>query len=309
MKRHSLIFIAIMSVATVLAAPIPLPEALAKLPVAKDTTPVMREITPGVTYHGVEFANYTGDGPLAIHFLVIDWKHVGPQFTLTIVPGKDGNRSRPSDLAKGTNAVAAINGVFFEMKDPYVPFYVRKINGVVSKSKVAGGDGCFAFNRGEMPFIGRFSTNALARYSFLISADGVPAPRDEAEAKLTRAERQKMRAPRSFAGNNTTNRITVIAVADGRQKRSTGLTYTETQRILRAWGCDQLAHLDGGGSSVMVLKGSGLKGSWSNGPCEIMNRPSDGLRFASLGLPAAQIERPVAESLMLLDGPATSDGE
>lgn len=280
---------------TVAAALTPLPEKLAKMPYVDKSPRIAKEIKPGVTYHAVHFANYTGDGPLALHFLVIDWNRVDKKFSLAVIPGKDGNRSRPSDLANDQkNAIAAVNGVFHQMTDPYVAFYARKIDGVVSKSKHEGGDGCLAFNRGEMPYVGRFTKDALAKYETLISADGMPGV-DPKEATMPPAERQKRRAPRTFVGNVTTNRLTVIGVADGRQSRSTGLTYGEVRTLLETWGCDALTNLDGGGSSVMILKGvAGVKGTSKNGKCQIMNLPSD-------GLPVTSRERRVSESLMLLD--------
>lgn len=145
----------------------PLPEALAKLPVVKGTERIVRELKPGVAYHQVHFANFTGDGPLAAHFLVIDWNRVGKDFTL--------------------------------------------------------------------------------------------------------------------------------AVADGRQSRSTGLSYGETRKLLEAWGCDRMTNLDGGGSSVMALADDvGVKPTMVNGRFKVMNVPSD-------GLPILSVERRVAESLMLVD--------
>lgn len=292
--KKLIVVVAAFACAHAVFAMTPLPEALAKMPVVKGTKRVCTELRPGVTYHQVHFANFTGDGPLAAYFLVIDWNKVGKDFTLAVVPGKDGNRSRPSDLAKATNAIAAVNGVFHQMSDPYLAFYARKIGGVVSKSKHAGGDGCFAFNCGEMPYVGKFTKEVFAKYDNVISADGMP-PANPKEATMTPAERQKLRAPRTNAGNVSTNRITVIAVEDGRQERSTGLTYGEARKMLEMWGCDQMTNLDGGGSSVMVLKdAAGVKPAQKNGKCQIMNVPSD-------GSPLKPTERRVAESLMLLD--------
>ena len=295
MKKPVLSFVVILSVAVSAFAVTPLPEALAKLPVVKGTKRIEKELKPGVTYHQVHFENFTGDGPLAAYFLVIDWTKVDKDFTLAVVPGKDGNRSRPSDLANETKgAFAAVNGVFHQMTDPYVAFYARKIDGVVSKSKHEGGDGCFAFNRGEMPYIGRFSKEVFAKYANVISADGMPG-HDKKEATMTAAERQKRRAPRTNAGNVSSNKVTVIVVADGRQSRSTGLSYSESRKLLEMWGCDQLTNLDGGGSSVMAVRASvGAKPTMTNGKFKIMNVPSD-------GLPIKSIERRVSESLMLLD--------
>ena len=112
---------------------------------------------------------------------------------------------------------------------------------------------------------------------------------------MTPAERQKCRAPRTNAGNVSSNKVTVVVVADGRQKRSTGLRYGAARKLLEMWGCDQMPKLDGGGSSVMAVKASvGAKPTMTNGKFKIMNVPSD-------GLPIKSIERRVSESLMLID--------
>ena len=284
-----------LGIATSAFAVTPLPEALAKMPLVKGSEKIVRELKPGVTYHQVHFENFTGDGPLAAYFLVIDWTKVDKDFTLAVIPGKDGRRSRPTDLANATKgAFAAVNGAFFEMRDPYLPFYVRKVDGVISKSKYASGDGCFAFNRGQMPYIGQFSKEALAKYDNVLSADGMPGY-DKREATMEPAKRQRYRAPRTNAGNISSNKVTVIVVADGRQGRSTGLTYSEARKLLEMWGCDQMTNLDGGGSSVMALADDvGAKPTMTNGRFKIMNMPSD-------GLPIGIVERRVAESLMLLD--------
>lgn len=289
----TLMLMAVLALAAGAFALTPLPPSLAALPMAEGEAPVARELCPGLTYHGLRLANYTGDGPLAVHFLVIDWKAAKGSLTLGVVPGKGGNRSRPSDLVNATpQAVAAVNGVFHQMTDPYLAFYARKIDGAVSPSKHAGGDGCLAFNRGEMPYVGSFKKEMLEKYANLLSADGMPDI-DPREAKMTRAERQRRRAPRTFAGNVTTNGLTVIGVADGRQAASTGLTYGEVNRLLGAWGCDRMTNLDGGGSSVMILTGTDLAGRVRNGRAKIMNVPSD-------GLPLRSVERRVSESLMIL---------
>ena len=294
MKKIALLFAVVATVAVAFAET-PLPESLAKLPVVKGSKRISKELKPGVTYHQVHFENFTGDGPLAAYFLVIDWTKVDKDFTLAVVPGKDGNRSRPSDLANGTKgAFAAVNGVYHQMTDPYVAFYARKIDGVVSKSTHASGDGCLAFNRGEMPYIGRFSKEAFAKYANVISADGMPGYNPK-EATMTPSERQACRAPRTNAGNISSNRVTVIVVADGRQGRSTGLSYSEARKLLEMWGCDQMTNLDGGGSSVMAVEAEvGMKPTMTNGKFKIMNVPSD-------GLPIKSFERRVSESLMLLD--------
>ena len=126
-----------------------------------------------------------------------------------------------------------------------------------------------------------------------LSGDGVPglgkplpdySNKDPAAVK----KRGAGRAPRTFAGNIVSNRVTVIGVTDGRMKRSIGVNYIEARYLLECWGCDPqaLVSLDGGGSSVMAIR-EGEK-------CVIQSVPSDGYPVS--------IERRVAEALQIHDG-------
>ncbi|MDR3267609.1 MAG: phosphodiester glycosidase family protein [Tannerella sp.] len=82
--------------------------------------------------------------------------------------------------------------------------------------------------------------------------------------------------PRTSAGNSKDGKTAIIAVIDGRQTNySTGVTLPQVGHIMKALGAYTAVNLDGGGSSVMVVKG------------EIKNRPSDGA------------ERAVANELMI----------
>jgi len=71
-------------------------------------------------------------------------------------------------------------------------------------------------------------------------------------------------APRSAFGIDKQGRY-IMLVADGRQKNySTGLTLTELAQTMQKLGAVDALNLDGGGSSVMVVKD------------KVVNRPSDG---------------------------------
>ena len=155
-------------------------------------------------------------------------------------------------------------------------------------SKYPNGEATLAFNAGGEPVIRRFSKDLLEKYDNVMSCDGVPGygkPLPDYSDKSPKAckKRAACRAPRTFAGNNLTNRITVIGIADGRQKHSIGVNYVELRYLLEKFGCDPkaLISMDGGGSTMMGLRqGDGIT---------IVNKPSDGS------------ERRVAESLQILD--------
>lgn len=55
-----------------------------------------------------------------------------------------------------------------------------------------------------------------------------------------------------------------MAVVDGRQSHSVGLTLTDWAKLLVKFGAQDALNLDGGGSSDLVING------------EVQNSPSDG---------------------------------
>ncbi|MBQ6924513.1 MAG: phosphodiester glycosidase family protein [Kiritimatiellae bacterium] len=260
-----------------------------------------RTLAPGVTYVSAHFSNLLGDGPVATYWLVIDWKKCAKGTSLNIARNPV-RRERPTDLAKATHALACVNGTYHSTTDPSTPHFQLKVRGELIPSKPGGGDATLAFNRGEMPFVGRFSTDLLDKYENVISGDGVPGrgqplPDYSDQSAAARKKRGAARAPRTFAGNDVTNRITVIGVADGRQPwHSIGVNYVELRYLLECWGCDPgaLVSLDGGGSSVMACrKGAKL---------EIQNIPSD-------GAPVIPTERRVAESIQIIDATSRPDAK
>ena len=62
------------------------------------------------------------------------------------------------------------------------------------------------------------------------------------------------RNPRSAIGYTADNRLILVAV-DGREGASVGLTLTELANFMKSIGCTNAINLDGGGSTVMYVKG------------------------------------------------------
>ena len=245
-----------------------------------------RNLSEGVTYLSAHFDNLFGDGPVATHWLLIDWKKA-KDISLNIAR-HDKRRERPSLLAAETKALACVNGVYHSTVDPSTPYFQLKVDGKMIPSKYPNGEATLAFNAGEEPVIRRFGKDLLEKYDNVMSCDGVPGygkPLPDYSDKSPKACRKRAacRAPRTFAGNNITNRITVIGIADGRQKHSIGVNYVELRYLLEKFGCDPkaLISMDGGGSTMMGLRDSET--------VSIVNKPSDGN------------ERRVSESLQILD--------
>src|SRR5690606_26885354 len=73
------------------------------------------------------------------------------------------------------------------------------------------------------------------------------------------------RHPRSAIATKT-NRKLIFIVADGRSRRSAGMSLAELTHVLRWLGADNAMNLDGGGSSTLYAKGATATG--------VVNHPS-----------------------------------
>ncbi len=73
------------------------------------------------------------------------------------------------------------------------------------------------------------------------------------------------RNPRTAVGLSQDKKTVYMVVVDGRSTASAGMTCTELATLMKGLGAYQAINLDGGGSSTMYLKGTG-----------ILNKPSDG---------------------------------
>lgn len=62
------------------------------------------------------------------------------------------------------------------------------------------------------------------------------------------------RNPRTAIGYTEDNNLVLVAV-DGREGSSVGLTLVELAKLMKTLGCTNAINLDGGGSTVMYIKG------------------------------------------------------
>jgi len=75
--------------------------------------------------------------------------------------------------------------------------------------------------------------------------------------------------PRTSIGFDTDRKRLVLVVVDGRQKKvSEGVSEEELARLMQEFGCSHAMNLDGGGSSVMILR-------QKDGDLRFINRSSD----------------------------------
>ena len=95
----------------------------------------------------------------------------------------------------------------------------------------------------------------------LLRRGGVPVTNWDVE-KLSGTAFVQTRHPRTIVGVDRSGFVW-LAVVDGRQETSVGMTFVELQRLADRLELTDALNLDGGGSSTMVVRG------------KIVNRPSD----------------------------------
>jgi exopolysaccharide biosynthesis protein len=197
----------------------------------------------------------------------------------------DSIRTRTSTLAERHDAIAAVNGSFFDM-DRHNPICYLRIDSVERGINEPGKD---TINR------------KYYQYGTLALTDGKPHILHTDSARLWERELpyrdimtagplliwngqdQPMRNDLSFV-NKRHNRTAIgirpdgtvlLLVVDGRTRESEGMSLDELIRTLRWMGCRDALNLDGGGSTTLYVKGKAHGG--------IVNYPSDNGRFDHAG--------------------------
>jgi len=225
--------------------------------------------------------------PIRIHFLriVLD---TGVVDVLTL-PGEDPDgegpaESRltpPEELFDKFQALAAVNANAFAGVETEMPAYPNwyegqpvDIHGLVASrerivSPVEKGRTPFWLDSLRRPHIGdpdagdRVMEAVSDWFSPLLAASGIVADASD-----------KALHPRTALGFDDSGTWLLLVVADGRQPRfSEGVTLYELAGILLAKGCTRSVNLDGGGSSILLVRepGGGIR-TW-NSPSGREHRP------------------------------------
>ncbi len=217
--------------------------------------------------------------PLRIHHLRIDLAHEGIALRSPVAPDPDGPGPAeavlqpPPDFAGGADVLAVVNcSPWAGLPDAQGR---RSSHWHVGMPVDIGG---LAVSEGQLR-----SERVDWQPEFWIDADGeahTGAPEDLARVRsavagfgwLVRQGRpgggDDALHPRTAVGLDASRRWCHLVVVDGRQGGySEGMTTRELAAHLRDIGCHDAINLDGGGSSVMLLRGS-------DGKLRLMNSPS-----------------------------------
>ncbi|WP_300598809.1 phosphodiester glycosidase family protein [Niabella sp.] len=193
-----------------------------------------------------------------------------------------------SVFAKEGDAIVAVNGNFFNTKDGGSVDYVKTDGQVVSENLV-GAHGklsvhqqsAVAIEKGKLSIVtgGDDSgwTNHIAASSVL--ANGPLLTLHSVDAVMDASAFSQNRHPRTAVGVTKKGKV-ILLVADGRNANAAGLSLNELQKIMRWLNCTAAINFDGGGSSTLWTRKSG-----------VINHPTDNKKWDHEG------ERAVANVL------------
>ena len=229
-------------------------------------------LDPGVVYREVR----SGPNPWVVHLLEVDLSRCDLGFRVE-GSGEAEGRIPVTTLARrtGSGLVAAVNGDFFTPED--LPLGVEASGGEIRGRSTRP---VFAWRPGNGPWIGSpewegdsirvgdwafpvrqpdAQTEILGGYPTLLRDGEWVGDLQQTDRPAFSAQRH----PRTALGFDLDSARAWLVVVDGRGASSEGMTLPELADLLLALGSREALNLDGGGSSVMVIRG------------ETVNRPSD----------------------------------
>lgn len=236
-----------------------------------------------------------GEGELfcsAQHLFVIEIPKDSPR---RLAFAYDSVLTEVSTLAERSEAYAAINGSFFDMEFGNPVCYLR-IDGTQRGENTPGRDdsvnrkyyqyATLALQSGRpnllIPDSNRLSEEQMKEKNIMTAGpmllhEGALVPQRDDRTFVTKRHNRTALGVRPDG-------TTLLVVADGRFKhKAEGLSLTELERVMHWLGCTEAINLDGGGSSTMYVKDSG-----------VVNYPSDNNRHDHEG------QRPVSNAILLL---------
>jgi hypothetical protein len=238
--------------------------AMTAMTMAVADTASAADVTKAVA-DGITMTTRTVATPNVARVLVVDLGTPGVHLGST----KTAERKRTtSSYAKLVGAAAAVNGDFFS----YATYSTSGLAAGGGAQWVGTKDNTFngtiAFDDAKrvelsdasktVTFDATWMKGVVSGHPQLVNAGTALATNPAGAACTTRN-------PRSAVGMTADKKKLIVAVVDGRSSISAGMTCTELAALMKSFGADDAFNLDGGGSSTMYLRGTG-----------VVNKPSDG---------------------------------
>lgn len=212
------------------------------------------QIIPGTEYNQIIHT----DPPNQIHTIKVDL--TTPDLSFHIVTGKltkEGNiiLTDPFELANKGNFIVAINSNPWSMVDGTTKYIknspARNIGWIQLDGKTISPPGSgihFWINSKKEPFIGKV---AIPIEDVIIGIEGFSQIIKDGEILPD----DNQRHPRTAIGFDREKRYLIMVVVDGRMPGySEGMTLGELASLMKELGCWNAINLDGGGSSIMLVR-------------------------------------------------------
>lgn len=232
---------------------------------------------------GVRYLRRTIDEPaIAVHALVVDTSADGVRVVATPYRARWGT---VTDFAQEQGAVAAINGGFWGLLQR--PAGIAAGGGALWDTAEPDPDfGHFGVQRGGRAFVrepgeGEDERSLAALTDAVSGRPTLVTDGAEATEILDAFGSANLRQPRTAIGVSRDGKTVYIAVSDGRQSHSRGLTLYQLARLMVELGAHRAINLDGGGSSAMYVEEAG----------GLVSSPARGRWVRALGLEESETRR------------------
>ncbi len=177
-----------------------------------------------------------------------------------------------SQFAEENNALVAINGGFFNMKDggavDYIKVNRQVINETVKKSDRA--NAVLSIDPKKVKIEAARSANVEESAFRDVMLSGPLLLQETARTVQHKNPFNDNRHPRTAIGITKKGKL-ILLVVDGRNAQAQGMSLYELASLLKWIGAKDAMNLDGGGSSTLYIKGAT--------PNNIVNYPTDNKKF------------------------------
>lgn len=199
-----------------------------------------------------------------------------------------GKNSTVDNQASPTDAIAAVNGGFFNIRDGGSNTYIRIDGNIQEKDTAkswrrnANWNGSVLISiRGKLfleeSHINKWYDDHATFPDVLLT--GPLLLKDNRKAVLPETSLVKVRHPRTAIGARGRNRVLLVTI-DGRTESAAGMTLAELSDLMVSLKCRDAVNLDGGGSTTMWIRNEPF-GGIVNMPCDNRKFDHEGARAVS----------------------------
>lgn len=227
-----------------------------------------KKIKKGIVWKNTHFIDLF-KSEQEINIIEIDLKKHTKKIRLEALPQ---SREYTSTMAKNKNAIVAINGGFFDMKNGGAVDFIKVNNEVINKTinHSVRANSYLAFD--DKKVIITSDKNVEQAYPNVLLA-GPYLIDSFKKLNLPKNPFNSNRHPRTAVALKN-NKLLLITI-DGRNAKAQGMSLIELAQILSWYECSHAMNLDGGGSTAMYIANHPDNG--------IVNYPSDNNKYDHQG--------------------------